>query len=93
MYYILAVNYHGFSRFSLYKVESDKYLCVGRSGPTSSGQCNFPNIPKMDNLYFHSDDRYYSPEGIAKLLNREHYRFDSYPDVANLHLTHPELFL
>lgn len=93
MYYLLTINCHGFLRFSLYQVESDKYLCIGRLTPDGRGQCNFADISEMDKLYFHSNDSRISPEGIGKLLNREYYRFDSYPDVANFHLTHPEIFL
>ena len=76
----------------MYRVDGER-ICIGRSRPNIHSQCNFKDVRKMGNLYFHTDECSKASESIAKLLKREHYRFDSYPDVANLHLTHPEIFL
>ena len=91
MYYLLVCSTLE-KRFSLYQITSDKYICLGRK-TFSRGQCNFSDITHMHSLHFPVEDLTESPEAIALLLSREHYRFDSYPDVANLYLTHPEIFL
>lgn len=91
MYYLLIVNNIS-STFNLCQVDG-KRICIGRSYLDIPSQCSFKDVREMDNLCFNTEDSYEAPVALARFLKREHYCFDSYPDVANLHLTHPEIFL
>jgi len=92
MYYLLIPSKYPTGYFNLYAIQGDTSYGVGRTLPSSHGQCTFSDIREMANLTF-AYGWENSPEGVARLLNREHYRFNTYPDVVNLYQTHPEIFL
>jgi len=93
MYYITAMDMYFKKYYNLYHIKENNFYCIGRTNGKKPSQCNFTNILEMKSLIFDTTDYDDNPSMLKELKALALYSSDTYPDVANLFQTHPELFL
>lgn len=93
MYYLLTPSLLYSKHFCLFKVRDDGSYCIGRISYRAIGKCHFKDLAEMQSLSFGELEYQDDPITLEKLIATSYYSSNTYPDVANLFQTHPELFL